>query len=266
MSTQKEQCQVCGAERPRASLVRKLMPFQLPAAENYLLYSSYNSDFWAVSTYSDGGEVSMGCYADRYRPRVAEGSTTEARGSQTWSGSASGTAASGVLRSTTATDISGLTNVCFSLYIGPYHAQADQTIKAVEMGFCDASGTSIVAYQSYGSRLGQRLCWFTKPVADIDSGVTTSAAYVYAKIDILNLATGADFWTDHMCLEDSTQPSQCRPVTTGAAVVRTGNTDVWRVPILCPECANEKILKPSERYGNFRMADWVEIQDRVEDL
>jgi len=266
VSTQKEQCQICGAEKPRSSLVRKLMPIGYRAGANYFLYSSYNSAFWEMATFTDADRVSMGCYVDRFRPRVVEDATTEANGSQTWSGSASGTAASGLFRTIVATDISSLTNVYFSLMIGPYHAQADQTISAVAMGLCDSTGVTKYEQKTYGSLKGQRLYWFSSAVAGLDAGITTTAAYFYVTLTIRNLATGADFWLDHMSLEDSTSPTDARRTTSGAQSIKATDGFSYQMPILCPDCANEKLIKPSEKYGKFRQAEWVEIKNRTEGL
>ena len=117
-----ETCHECGADVDRRKLVRKIRPYGYGTGSNLLLYSSYNSTFWACDA-TDGGEISMGVYADHYRPKVSDGTTvTEARGSQTWTG------ASGTFRSSTATDLSSLTNFVFVAWVGAYHNQTVQTI------------------------------------------------------------------------------------------------------------------------------------------
>ena len=99
-----EMCQECGAEIDRKKLVRKIRAYGYGTGSNLLLYSSYNSDFWSCDAV-DEGEISMGVFADHFRPYVTDGTTvTEARGSQTWSG------ASGTFYSITATDLSAITD------------------------------------------------------------------------------------------------------------------------------------------------------------
>ena len=252
---QKEQCQVCGKDELRSRLVRKLMPFGLPAGENHLLYSSYDSSFWTVDTSTEVGNVSIGLYADKYRPRVSnDGTTVEARGSYT-------VHSSGTLRSTTATDVSGITDICFNLNVGPYHSQSTNEL-TVEVGLCKSDGTSQSAEKTWSIR-GAHLCWFTIPVADIASPYDSSGIYVYADITIDGTSK---WWMDGMTLSNGVKPPMYRPITTGEAKVRDALGFVWKTPILCQECAGERILKPSERYGDFRTAEWIEIQDRIEGL
>ena len=255
---QQEQCQVCWKKEDRAKLVRKLMPFSLPAGENYLLYTRYNSDFWIIDTSTEVGTVSMGLFADNYRPRVADvqtgNSSTEARGSYTVTNT-------GTLRSIVATDVSALTNLLFELHVGAYHAQSVQALTVV-LGLCDGDGANKTATRSW-SFSGQQKCWFTLPVADIASPLVSSGVYVYATVTI---SGENDWWIDGMQLEDATTPSTFLPITSGTAYVSTTNTSSWKIPILCPECARERILKPSERYGNYRKNDWVEIREEIEEL
>ena len=98
----------------------------------------------------------------------------------------------------------------------------------------------------------------------LHAGITTSAAYFYITVTI---AGTNKWWADGACVADSTTVPAYRPQTTGAAINRTGPGSSWSIPVLCPECGKrERLLKPSERYGNFRVADYVEIEDNVEDL
>ena len=255
---QMETCQVCGKDELRSKLVRKLMVFGLPAGENRLLYSSYDDSFWTVDTSTEVGYVSMGLFSGRYRPIVVDvhtgDSVTEARGSYT-------VHSSGTVRSTTATDVSSLTNICFTIGLGPYHAQTVQSFTAV-LGLCDASGENKTASRTWTVK-GSKKCWFTLPVSSIESPLDSSGIYVYADVTITGTAK---WWFDGMQLEDAVKPSDFLPITSGVASVRTGNTIQWQVPILCPKCARERILKPSERYGNFRTPEYVEIPDQSEEL
>jgi len=250
-----ERCQVCGKKALRSKLVRKLMPFALPAGENQLLYSSYSSAFWTVDTSTEVGYVSMGLFADRYRPRVsADGTAVEARGSYT-------VQSSGTFRSSVATDVSDLTDICFSVHVGAYHGQTVQALTVV-LGLCDDSGTNATATKSWSVKGGKKV-WFTLPVADIPSPLAASGIYVYGAVTI----TGAvDWWFDGAQLQDSKKPSNYLPITSGAASVTTGNTWHWKVPILCSDHANERLLKPSENLGEFRVPEFVEIKSRIESL
>jgi len=255
---QLETCQECGAEVPRGELVRKRRAYGYDATfggNNLLLYSSYNSDFWTCDTATDAGCVSIGLYADHFRPRIS-GSTnavTEARGSQTWT-------ASGLYRTNTSVDISGYTNVYFAIHVGAYHAQSTQTL-TVAIGFCDSSGSTKYQMASFNV-MGQKRCWFTSAVADLDAGITTSAAYLYADVTISGASS--KWWADGAILCDRTTHPIWIPQTKGAAKSATGTGHKWRRPILCKECRPDRIVKPEENRGDPRNEDPVEIGEDTE--
>ena len=255
MSTQVERCQICGKKQLRSKLVYKLMPFALPAGENQLLYSSYSSSFWTVDTSVEVGNVSMGLFASKYRPTVSAGGTSaEARGSYTLT-------SSGTFRSNVATDVSSMTDICFSVHVGPYHAQTVQSLTVV-LGLCDSAGANKTATRSWTFKGGKKL-WFTLPVADIASPLSSSGIYVYGDVTISGVN---DWWFDGAQLQDSQKPSDFLPITAGAASVVAGNTWVWKTPIMCESHAHERLYKPSEVYGDFRVPEFVEIKSMIEGL
>jgi len=227
---------------------------------NYLLYSSYSSAFWTVDGAVDAGRISMGLYAQHYRPTITKaGVVTEARGSQTWTGS-------GTARTTTATDISGLTNLMLIFNVGAYHAQpAAQQLTAV-VGMTNAAGDTFEALRTQVVKGGQ-MVWVSVPVADLDAGVTPDPASAYFYCDVTITGASSKWWFDGALVCDATRVPTHRPITKGASVVKVGHGFAWKIPVLCPSCGKaEFLLKPSERYGDFRQADWVEIRSEIESL
>jgi len=254
-----ELCFECGDEVPRETLVRKLRPYGYRSGVNQLLYSSYNSAFWTCDA-ADAGEVSMGVYADEFRPYVTDGTTlTEARGSQTWTG------ASGTYRSTVATDLSGNTNLLFVTWVGAYHAATVQEISAV-LGVCTSDGVSKEALGTW-TVPGMRACWVTYPVASLSAAVTPSSSAVYFYVDITATNATDDWWIDHHCVHDAVKPNWDHlPFTSGTAASYTGNSFNMLLPVLCPKCAPEYLHKPSEFEGDPRFEDMVDIREEIQDL
>ena len=251
-------CDECGREVARKDAVRKLRPYGIPAGTNLLLYSSYDSSFWSCGA-TDRGEISMGLYKDRFRARPVEGSaTSEERGAQTWRGT-------GTIRTTTATDASGLTNVCFSQHIGAYHSQAEKIFSAV-LGCCDSAGNNKVAISTWTIR-GAQQAWWSRTQAELTAlGLTSSALYFYTTVT-METAT-SDWWVDLSCVQDAESPGSFQPYTSGTAVDYAGPVYTeYKIPVLCPECAPEPILKPSEAVAQDpRVSEWVEIREEDVEL
>ena len=254
-----ERCDECGKLWPRKQLVRKLRPYgydESLGGSNLLLYSSYNSDFW-TTTLDDAGRISIGYYAQHFRPTFdSDYDGTEARGSQTW-------VASGKVYTSASTDISSLTNACFSIAVGAYHHQTVQELTA-EVGFCSSDGATEY-YSREWTFKGQKLCYVSAPVATlVAAGVTAAATYQYVQVTISGATSS--WWWDHACLDAGLTPKNSRPVTRGAARDLSSTRYRYYVPVLCPECAPERLRKPSEDDGEVRVAEWVEIRDQIESL
>ena len=254
-----ERCEECGKLWPRKQLVRKLRPYgydESLGGSNLLTYSRYNASGWTTALVS-AGEISIGWFAQRFRPTFNSSYTgTEARGSQTWT-------ASGKVYAATATDASSLTNACFSAAVGAYHAQTTQTL-TVELGFGSADGLT-----EYYSRSwivpGQKLCYVSTSLAAlVAAGCTAAALYPYIQVTISGATS--KWWFDHACLDEGLTPLNTRPVTAGAAKDYSSKRYFYKTPVLCPECAPERLRKPSEDDGEPRFAEWVEIRDQIESL
>jgi hypothetical protein len=259
-----DKCDECGAEVARRSLVRKIRAYGYGAGANLLPYSYYDSSFWTVDTAVDADKVSMGTFADEFRPKFSDTgastwTVTEAGGSQTWTGS-------GTLRSNTAVDISGYTDVFFAVDIGAKQGQDVQSL-VVEIGFTDATGSTtwpVTTPKATWTVAGAQRVWFSTPTASL-VGPTLTAAYVYADVTISGATS--KWWHEWAVLCDAQAMPVFQPYTRGAAINRTSNGYSWSVNQYCPECANEKILKPSQRTTqNPRRVDWVEISEALEDL
>lgn len=249
-------CEECGIECHRRDAVRKLRPYGYIASlgtQNVLTYSSYNSDLWTCDS-ADAGRVSIGLYPEQYMPTWSGTTGTEARGSQTWTGS-------GKLRTSTATNISSMTNVLFGIHVGAYHAQTTQTLTVVS-GCCDASGNAIAGTSSTFTVNGARFCWWTQTLASlVAAGVTAASAYFYISVTISGATS--KWWADGALLYDGTTKPIGRPQTRGSAKSKTGMGFDWTVPILCPDCARERLLV--ERDRDPRVAEWEDIKERIED-
>lgn len=200
----------------------------------------------------------MGRFAQYFRPTYARSTNTgtEARGSQTWTGS-------GKTRATTATDISGLTNVCFSVAVGAYHSQTTQEMTVV-VGWCDGSGTSL--YSRSWTVKGSRICFVGSTLATlVAAGVSAASAYPYVQVTISGASS--KWWWDSAVVDEGLVPSATgRPRTAGAAWSKTGMKQLYKTPALCPKCAPERLRKPSEDDGEPRIEEWVEIRDQIESL
>jgi hypothetical protein len=263
MSDQRETCDDCGDDARREDMVRKLRAYGYRPGQNLIPYSSYSSSFWTVDTSVDASDISFGVYADYFRPRPVEDNdlggytVTEERGSQSWT-------ASGVYRSSTAVDISSWTNVCFSIHVGPYHAQTIQAVSVV-LGFCSANGVTKYPQRTWSFNGGKKI-WFSSAVDDLNAGITTSAAYLYAAVTI----SGASsiWWADLAVLDDQTQPlDYYHGKTAGSAQNLTDDGYTWQVGKFCPKCADEKIIKPSDNAKVLhRQAPWIVIPSEIEGL
>lgn len=253
-------CEECGYEVPRSELAYRIRAYGTgTGGSNILLYGEYDDSFWTCDA-SDEGQISMGPWGDRYRViQTDDGTGTwqnqEAYGSQTWSGS-------GTMRSTVPVDISSYTNIYMSGMFGCYHAQSNQDLTGV-LGFCNSDG-SVKWPQSTWSVKGMQECWFTLPLADLESGPDASALYVYYDVTI---SGATDKWfVDWAVLNDNTEPQQYQPLSRGAAVSKLANQEEWHVLKMCRECGEEKNVKPSEREGDPRWSYYVEIRNSVESL
>lgn len=250
-----ETCDECGREYPRRRMVRKLRAYGYDASiggQNKLTYSSYNTGLWTCSS-ADAGRVSMGLYGDYFRPTFSGTTGTEARGSQTWT-------ASGTLRTSTSTSLSGMTNVLFGIHVGAYHAQTTQTLTVV-IGCCDVSGTAIAGTSTSFTVNGSKLCWWTQTLASLEAaGVVAASAYFYATVTISGATS--KWWADGAIVCDRTTVPVGKPQTKGSARARSGMGFTYSVPVLCPECAKEKLF--IERDKDPRTAEWDDIPERIE--
>jgi len=206
-------------------------------------------------TYS--GRVSMGRYGDVYRAKISDTTVTESNGSHTWAGS-------GMIRTYSSVDVSSYTNVFWGIDVGAYHAQTTQALTAV-IGCCNGSNTAISGTTVSRSVLGERFIWWSKPLATlVAAGVSAASAYFYLSVTISGATS--KWWADGPLICDAASPPMWRPKNQSSAVSNTGKGFKYLTPVLCPRCADERLLKPSEDQGEPRMAEWVEIRDQIESL
>jgi hypothetical protein len=218
--------------------------YMRPAGTNYLLYSSYNSAFWACGS-TDRSTIAYGPHCDVSRVQITDDGTTintaaVINGSQTWSGT-------GTFRSTSATDASALTTFTVSAECGPVISYSSNvgslTEMTVAMGLCDVNGANKAVQKTWSGLLGQRKCWFTMSVSSIASPLSSSGIYVYFDV------TCTGYWfIDDITLEgNKTSPDQFLAAR-GAAVSNSTDTKAMAVVKTCPRC-KEKLLLESEQFG-----------------
>ena len=249
-----EKCDECGREVPRASLSRRLREWGYYDGKNFLPWSSYNADYWTCDA-TDMGDVSMGLYADYYRPTITEGTTTPARGSQTWRGS-------GIYRTTVALDVSSFTHILFGIHLGARHSCAFKTF-AASAGLCDSDGNNTHNLSTL-TIPDQRRIWFSIATADLPSNLSASALCFYVDVSCEDAAQ--DWWADGAFVEDAVGPTANNPRTSGSAILHYGAGHNYVVVCLCPDCVPDELHKPSEWRGEPRFADVTEIPDEVESL
>jgi len=216
-----DRCDWCGQKIHRKDLQVCNRPDVNLVGSNLLLYSSYNTLFWTCGAV-DGGATSVGL-GDKHRYTIVDGTSITVRlGCQTWSGN-------GTYRSNAATNVSALTNVVFSAFVGPKQDSATPSMTVV-LGTCASDGTSGTADRTWTISQTRRV-WFTCATSAI---AVPATAYFYVSV------TNSDEWfIDNAQLESGTSPGDFVP-TSGTAISRTSDARVWRVGKLCANCRKYK--------------------------
>lgn len=254
-----DRCDVCGKKLHKKDLVRTQVRYNRPSGNNYFSYSHYDGTFWqiAANCTAHTEDMGLGPDAEDCRAKIDESNTvTEIRGAKTFLLSPAGEAA--IIYTGSSTDISSFTRFVFGVYVGQYHANADQAALTVAIGNCDAAASVLYELKSKTIRTGQHI-WVAADIADLDSNVDTSATYWYVSF---TASSDEDyyFWVDWMQLEkDATRPGAFIS-TAGAAVDHTSETKIMTSAKVCSRC-REKLTLEGEKYGRHRR----EVEPPIED-
>jgi len=227
-------CDVCEKEIHRHKLVRTQVRFVNPEANNYALYSTYNTGFW-TSDATDGGTISI---SDGFaRCRIADDNTvTEIKGAQTWTDA-------GTIVSNTAVDGSSFSRVTFACDVGPYHRSEGPTLTVV-IGVCDDGKSTVYGSRTFTTK-GHQQVWYSATISSLTTaGATSSALYFF--ITVTPSSSDYAYWfADRFHIEaDTSRPGTFTP-TKGTAVAHSADSAVMTVAKVCPEC-RERLLNTSD--------------------
>ncbi len=198
---------------------------------NLLLYSGYDSTYWTASISPASVSDSFGTRCDFTRVSVSLDNTTSViNGVTTWE-------STGRFESA-AVDVSSLTDVCFSVVVGP-HQESTSPELIITAGYTDASSsdTTLVTRTTKSS---ERV-WWSRPIGDIVDN--TSALQFW-----FNVASTGKYWWDDAQVEDAENPGEFIK-TTSASVVYDTDTPLMTVRKVCPRC-RERLLRTSAIYTN----------------
>lgn len=183
------------------------------AAQNRLPYSSYSSSGWSCDA-TDAGLISIGPNADLNIVSYDGNFTASENGIQTWTGT-------GTVRSTTASDLSSVSVITFSIEFGMYQRSVTPHF-TLDLGICDATGATTQSFVLRATTGGGPI-WFTTPVSAITATATND---VYFYLTVTPDTALGKWWTDRAHLEyEVTQPGNFIK-TAGAAIVYTSDTQM----------------------------------------
>lgn len=247
---QLDRCDVCGDKVHREELVRTQVEFLDMKAENYLSYSSYNSDYWTVDdasavTGSTGGSYGNRC--DNARLTLDDDNNlTYLNPVATWEGS-------GTMRMTTASpSLSASGHVTFSCVFGP-HEQNTSPGSTVVLGICDSDGNNKKPQRTWTDVSTVTRLWFNETKQTLeDYGVGDGNYDWYFYIQVTN---DGKWWIDEMQLEANVgtlpltdnQPENFVR-TSGTYVSNQSERQLMTQRKVCSNC-REAILSKSEKYG-----------------
>ncbi len=201
-------CQVCHEWTRKSALVKQNWEWMQPAGNNLLLWSDYNSSFW-TSTAVNAGLISYGPF-DRHTTTLVD-ETWLVTGEQTWTGNGKITSS--------AVDVSSLSNLCFRVVaVGQSHI--DYQPMTVELGYNDGTDHA----QKTAVCSGDEMLWWTLP----NSGLTSVSFYIKA-------TTTGNWYFAGASLEDATCPGLFIP-TSGAARQIPLPVKLSGPVTVCPRC------------------------------
>lgn len=259
-----ERCDYCYNDYPRFDLRRKIRATGHNTGSNALLFTRWSDQIWTSSSLVDKGDISMGAFVLKYRPTMTPSAigydVADAAGSKTFSGS-------GTIYTTASVDISSFNYVGFSLKSGYYHANLNTNNITAVMGFCNSGCSVKYPQRTWTWNGGTKRIYFVTEA----SNFPLTDAYFYIDYTVTSVS-GVDFsdyfFVDYFNVSDYKDPNRVLsfPYTNGAAVSRQDGEYSWELPVVCPKCSRDRIIKPSHLVRDFRFPGWIEILDEIEDL
>ncbi|MCK5021486.1 MAG: hypothetical protein KAS32_31025 [Candidatus Peribacteraceae bacterium] len=247
LALQLDRCDVCGDKYHRGNLVRTQVEFLRMKAENYIVQSSYDGDYWTYDTTTDAGTISYGNRCDNVRLSLdSDNDLNYINGVQTWEGS-------GVIRSETGTPALSVNgHVTFSAQVGPHEQNASPEMTVV-IGICNSDGSTLQPIGDTWTISGITRVWFNEVKTTLTAyglGPTDESWYFYIQV-----TNDGKWWVDEMQLEANVQTMPLpdnHPEnfvrTSGSFVSNQSETSLMTQRKVCKSCA-ELILSKSERFG-----------------
>jgi hypothetical protein len=255
---QLDRCDVCGDKYHRKDLVRTQVEFLRMKAENFFLYSSYNSSYWTVDDASDVTSTTVATYGNRCdNVRLSlddSNNLTYINSPKVWEGN-------GTVR---ISDISGdgymteSSDVTVSFVFGP-HEQNTSPSSTVAIGVCASDGSSKNVLKTYTDVSTVTRLWVNAEVATLAAtGVGDNSGTNWRFYWYFQVTNAGKWWWDEAQREVNVnslptsadgQPENFTR-TTGTRVSSSNHTEqsLMTQRKVCPNCS-ELILSKSERFG-----------------